>query len=178
MRVAILGLAFAIAGVAAAGTAMGQPAAPMEHHDAKVKIPSTSLTITAEGKSVTLSLADLQAMPQRTLKVHNGHSNVDETYTGVGMDDLLKKFGLTLENGGAKKVYHSYVRVEGTDKYFVLYSASELEAGLHSGDAIVALTVNGAPLTEDGKFKFVAGAEKKPARWVTNVEKISIVTVE
>ncbi len=174
MRVWILGMA-----LAGAGTALGQAAPAMaEHHEAKVKIPSNSLTITAEGKSVTMSVADLQAMPQRTLKVHNGHSNVDETYTGVGMDELLKKFGLTLENGGAKKVYQSYVKVEGTDKYFVLYSASELEAGLHAGDAIVALTVNGQPLTEDGKFKFVAGAEKKPARWVTNVEKISIVTVE
>jgi hypothetical protein len=174
MRVADLGLA-----MMAAATALGQAApATMEHHDAKVKIPSTSLTITTEGKSVRLSLSDLQAMPQRTLKVHNGHSKIDQTYTGVGMDELLKKFGITLDDGGAKKVYHTYVRFEGTDKYFVLYSASELEPSLHTGDAILALTVNGQPLTEDGKFKLVAGAEKKPARWVTNVEKIAIVTVE
>ncbi len=95
-------------------------------------------------------------MPQRTLAVHNGHSNVDESYTGVGLSDLLTKCGYTLESNGARKVYHSYVRAEGTDKYFVLYSAAELEPGLHTGDAIVALTVNGKPLTEDGQFKFVA----------------------
>ncbi len=162
-----------------AGVASGQAApSTMEHHEQKVKIPSRNLAITASGKTSTLSLADLQAMPQRTIVVHNGHSNVDESYTGVGLSDLLTKCGYTLENNGAKKVYHSYVRAEGTDKYFVLYSAAELEPGLHTGDAIVALTVNGKPLTEDGQFKFVAEGEKKPARWVTNLSSLTIVTVE
>jgi hypothetical protein len=162
-----------------AGTAAyAQAPAAMEHHEAKVKIPSTSLTITADGKSVTFSLAEMLAMPQRTVKVHNGHSNAEETYTGVGMDELLKKFGVTLENGGAKKVYHTYVRVEGTDNYFVLYSASELERELHTGDALLALSVNGKPLAEDGQFKVVVEDDKKPARWVTNVNRVGIVTVE
>ncbi len=174
MKFAAMALVLGIAGVAE-----GQAApAGMEHHEQKVKVASTSLTIHVAGKTSTLSLGDLQAMPQRTMVVHNGHSNVDESYTGVGLSDLLARYGFTLENGGAKKVYHSYVRAEGTDHYFVLYSASELEPGLHTADAIVALTVNGKPLTEDGQFKFVAGAEKKPARWVTNLSSLTIVTVE
>ena len=137
------------------------------------------LAVTVAGKApATLSLADVQAMPQRTLVVHNGHSNVDETYSGVGLSDLLAKYGLTVEGTGAKKVYHSYVRAEGTDGYWVLYSASELEAGLHMGDAIAAIGLNGKPLEADGAFKIVAGAEKRPARWVKNLKSLTIVTVK
>ena len=165
--------------VAAALTCTVASAQTMEeHHEHKVKVASTTLTLTAAGKTVTFSPADLAAMPQRTLVVHNGHSNVDETYTGAAVSDLLAKYGFTLENGGARKVYHSYVRAEGTDHYYVLFSASELEPTLHAGDAIIALTVNGQPLTEDGKFKFIAGGDKKPARWVTNLSALSIVTVD
>ena len=149
-----------------------------EHHEHKVKVASTSLLVVAGGKTTTLKLADLQAMPQRQLMVHNAHSNVDETYTGVGLSDLLAKFGLSLEGSGAKGVYHSYVRAEGTDKYYVIYSASELEGALHTGDAIVALMVDGKPLTEDGEFKMVVGGDKKPARWVTNLAKLAVVSVD
>ena len=164
------------------GFAAGQAAAPAagmeEHHEHKTKVASTSLTVTAAGKTATLTPADLKAMPQRTVVVHNGHSNVEETYTGVGLSDLLAKYGLTLDNGGAKQVYHSYVRAEGTDHYFVLFSATELEDKVHTGDAIVALTIDGKPLTEDGKFKMVLAGEKRPARWVTNLSSLSIVTVQ
>ncbi len=149
-----------------------------EHHENKVKVPSQTLTVKANGSTATLTPADLAAMPQRQLVVHNGHSNVDETYTGVGLSDLLAKYGYTLDNGGAKKVYHSYVRAEGTDHYYVLFSASELETNLHTGDSIVALTVDGKPLTEDGRFKLVVAGEKRPARWVTNLASLTIVTVE
>ena len=160
-----------------AQTAAADPMA-MEHHEAKAGVPSTSLAVTVAGKTVTLTPADLQAMPQRTLMVHNGHSRVDETYGGVEMSELLARYGLTLEGAGAKKVYHSYVKAEGTDGYWVLYSASELEPSLHTGDALVAISLNGKPLAGDGAFKMVAGAEKKPARWVKNLKALTIVTVE
>ena len=150
----------------------------MEHHDSRPKVKSTTVTVTAGGKSTTLTMADLQAMPQRTLRVHNGHNNQDETYTGIGMSDLLAKFGLTLDNGGAQKVYHSYVRATGTDKYWVLYSATELEPAIATWDSILAIAMDGKPIEADGAFKIVAGGERRPARWVTNLTALNIVTVE
>jgi len=153
-------------------------AMPMDHGSAKPAVPSHTLTITANGKSVTMSMADLQALPQRTLRVHNGHNNQDETYTGVGLDDLLAKYGVSLANGNAHKVYHSYLKAEGTDKYWVLYSASEVIPELHTWDAIVAITVNGQPILADGEFRMVAGGERRPARWVNNLSSLTIVTLE
>jgi hypothetical protein len=153
-------------------------AMPMDHGSAKPSTPSHSLTVTANGKSVTLSMDDLKAMPQRTLRVHNGHNNQDELYTGVGLDDLLAKYGISLANGNAHKVYHTYIKAEGTDKYWVLYSASEVIPELHTWDAIVALTLDGSPIAASGDFKMVAGGERRPARWVSNLSSLTIVTLE
>jgi len=150
---------------------------PMDHGSAK-STPSHTLTVTANGKSATLTVADIKAMPQRTLRVHNGHNNQDETYTGVGLDDLLAKYGISLANGNAHKVYHSYLKAEGTDKYWVLYSASEVIPELHTFDAIIAISVNGEPILADGEFRIVAGGERRPARWVNNLSALTIVTLE
>jgi hypothetical protein len=167
----LAGLAIAAHGQAGMGEMHQMP-------PAKKPIPSASLVITVDGKSMTYTLAQLQAMPQRVLGVRNTHVNAEESYAGVGVDDLLAKFGITLANGGAQRIYHSYVRAEGTDHYFVLYSASELQPTLHTGDAIIALTLNGKPLGEDGAFKIVVAGEQKPARWVRNLASLTLVTVQ
>jgi hypothetical protein len=157
----------------------GTRAEPMgEMHEHQAAAPSVSLALVAGGKTTTLSVADLQAMPQRTLTVHNAHTRVDETYVGVALSDLLGKQGVTADGAGAKRVYHSYVRAEGTDGYWVVYSASEVEGAIHKGDVIVAVTMDGKPLAEDGRFKLVASEEQKPARWVRNLKTLTFVTVE
>ncbi len=86
----------------------------LDHGNAKPAVQSHTLTVTANGKSITLSMADLKAMPQRTLRVHNGHNNQDETYTGVGLDDLLAKYGISLANGNARAGKAlSYIKARG-----------------------------------------------------------------
>ena len=139
---------------------------------------STSLSVTANGKTISFSLQDLAGFPQRTVTVHNGHSNVDEQYAGVAVSDLLARFGVTLLNGGAKAVYHSYLRATGIDGYFVLLSDSEVESAMHTGDVIVATAQDGKPLGTDGAFKLVSSEDKRPARWVRNLKYITMVTVE
>ena len=172
----LLQRAVLLVGVWGAGRAQSAAMA-MEPHEAKTAERSTALSVRVNGKAASLTLNEVKAMPQRTLTVRNGHSGSDETYSGVGLDDLLSKFGVTLEGAGAKRVYQSYVKATGTDHYWVLYSAAELEAGLRATDAIVALTLDGKPLETDGAFKLVVAGEKKPARWVRNLAALSIVTV-
>jgi hypothetical protein len=49
---------------------------------------------------------------------------------------------------------------------------------MHAGDVIVALTLDGKPLTEDGAFKLVSTEDKRPARWVRNLMALTLVGVE
>jgi hypothetical protein len=150
----------------------------MPEHVHAASAPSTSLTLDVDGKTTTLSLAELQALPHKTITVHNAHTQMNETYTGVALDELLGRYGAALDKTSQKRILHSYLRVEGTDHYFVLYSAAEIEGAIHNGDVIVATGMNGNGLGEDGAIKLVASGDKKPMRWVRNLTKITLVTVD
>jgi hypothetical protein len=63
----------------------------MTEHAHEMTPPSTSLTLTVEGKVTVLTVADLQALPQKTVAVKNEHAKLDESYSGVMLGDLLAK---------------------------------------------------------------------------------------
>jgi hypothetical protein len=164
-----------------AGARAGAQAMPMGGHEEMAKkpsVPSTSLVVTVDGKATTFSLAELKAMPQQTLTAKNGHTSMQETYTGPSVGDVLAKCGFAYDSKTAKRVYHSYVKAEGTDGYWVLYSASELMPILRETGSVIAFTVDGKPLGEEGEFKIVIAGERRPARWVRNLKGLTVVTVE
>jgi hypothetical protein len=150
----------------------------MEEHAHAPAAPSTSLTLTIDGKATTLSVAELQAMPQTTVMVHNEHKKVDESYTGVLLGALLAKYGFPVDKTTHRKMLRSYLVAEGTDKYWVLYSVTEVEGTEHNGDVIVATGMNGKPLGDDGNFKLVDSGDKKPQRWVRNLTSITVKSAE
>jgi hypothetical protein len=150
----------------------------MTEHDHAPVPPSTSLTVTVDGKATTLSVAELQAMPQKTVTVHNEHTKADESYTGVLLGDLLAKYGFPVEKTTQKKMLRSYLVAEGTDKYWVLYSVTEVEGSEHNGEVIVATSVGGKPLGADGQFKLVDSGDRKPQRWVRNLKSITVKSAE
>lgn len=173
IRVALLFAAVTIATTSSALTAQTQS---MPTH---AKAPaSTELKLTVEGKTTTLSVADLASMPQKTITVHNEHTKADETYTGVSLGELLSKYGFPVDQSTHRKMLHSYISAEGTDKYWVLYSLTEIESSEHNADVIVATSIAGKPLGDDGQLKLISTGDKKPQRWVRNLAAITVVTVQ
>jgi hypothetical protein len=179
VKQAVLACAVAVFGSVAAlgqtssgamgGMEMAKPAAA----------PSTSLTIHVDGKEMTFSVAELKALPQKTVNVHNEHTKADESYSGPLLGDLLAKAGFVADKTTQKKMLHSFLRAEGTDKYWVVYSLTEVEASEHNGDVIVATSMNGGKdLGADGELKLVSTEDKKPQRWVRNLTAITLTTVE
>lgn len=159
-------------------TAQAAPMGQMAEHAHAPSVPSTSLTLTVDGKATTLSVAELQAMPQKTVSVHNEHTKMDEIYSGVLLGDLLAKYGLPVDQTTHKKMLRSYLLAEGMDKYWVVYSVAEIEASAHNADVIVATSIDGKPLGEDGQLKLVDSADKKPQRWVRNLTAITVKSAE
>ncbi len=168
-------LATVLAVLTPSNIAHGQ-AAP-EHAHAKAPA-STELKVIVDGKSTTLTLAELAAMPQKTVTVHNEHTKADETYAGVPLGELLAKYGFAVGQSTHRKMLRTYISAEGTDKYWVLFSATEVESSEHSADVIIATSMNGKPLGDDGALKLIDNADKKPERWVRNLTTITLVTVE
>lgn len=149
----------------------------MPQHEHTKGVPSTQLELTLNSKLATITLADLSALPQKTVKVHNEHTQKDETYTGVALSDLLAKYGFAVGQPTHRAMLHSYIAAEGTDKYWVLYSLTEIEPSEHEAQVIVATSINGAPLGEDGQLKLIDTADKRPQRWVRNLSAIRVVNV-
>jgi hypothetical protein len=150
----------------------------MEEHTHAPAAPSTNLTLTVDGRAVTLSVAELQAMPQKMVTVHNEHTKTDETYTGVLLGDLLAKYGFPVDKTTQRKMLRSYLVAEGTDRYGVLYSVTEIESSEHNGEVIVATSMGGKPLGDDGQFKLIDSGDKKPQRWVRNLSAITVEMIE
>jgi hypothetical protein len=141
--------------------------------------PSTHLTIkTYEGKTLTLSPEELAALPHKSVSVFNAHSKANEIYSGVPLADLLSKVGVPLGESVRGKVFLTGVVASGVDGYGVLYSLAEVDPSIHTGDVIVADTVDGKKLDKDGAFKMVSSEERRPARWVRNLASISVLKVE
>jgi hypothetical protein len=161
-----------------AQTAAKEAMGSMAEHAKPLAPPSTSLTVTVDGKATTFSVADLQAMPQTTVTVFNEHTKAEETYSGVLLGDLLAKNGLPVDKTTHRKMLRSYLAAEGTDKYWVLYSVTEIEASEHNANVIVATSMGGKPLGDDGQLKLIDSADKKPQRWVRNLSAITVKSAE
>ena len=179
---AIAALLFVLAplSLAAQATAGQDSKAPdgmaMEHAKAPVP-PSKSVSITFEGRVTILTLEDLLNLPQVTVNVHNAHSNQDETYTGPLVSDVLAKAGLVSSRETQPLILHSSVVATGTDHYYVLYSAAEVEPAFSTGKVIVAVMKSGLPDKDGGLIQLVNTTDAKPARWVHGLASLNVMSL-
>lgn len=158
--------------------AVAVPAQDMDHH-ARPTVLSTQLKITGlDGKSITLSPEEFAALPHKTVSVFNSHAKINERYSGVPLTELLAKVAVPLGEQVKGKLFLTGIVAEGADHYDVLYALAEVDPSIHTGDVLVADSVDDHKLEKDGAFKMVSTEEKRPARWVRNLTSITVVEVK
>ena len=148
------------------------------HHDKPPVPPSKTLVVSFEGRSITMSVEDLLKMPQTTVHVHNAHRNTDESYTGPLLADVLDKVGLHGTREFEPIILHSSIVATGTDHYFVLYSAAEVQPGFSNGKVIIAVMKADLPNTEGGLIQLVNTSDAKPARWVHGLANLNVMSIK
>jgi hypothetical protein len=131
-----------------------------------------------DGSTFHITPAELKVMPHKTISVFNAHIKKQESYSGVPLADLLLKVHAPVGDALKGKLFATGVLAEGTDGYKVLYSIAEVDPVMHTGDVIVADTVNGEPLTTTGAFQLINTEDKRPARWVRNLDSITVIPVD
>jgi DMSO/TMAO reductase YedYZ molybdopterin-dependent catalytic subunit len=127
-------------------------------------------------KPLTLSLSDLDAMPQKTYAA-SPRDGKPQSYQGVLLSELLNRAGAAQGSklrGGAMA---TYVLAQGSDNYRVIFSIAELDSDFQDSQVLVADKLNDAPLGEAGPFRLIVPQDKRPARWVRNLVAIKVVTV-
>jgi DMSO/TMAO reductase YedYZ molybdopterin-dependent catalytic subunit len=137
--------------------------------------PKRALTITGDVSTpLTLSLADLKAMPRTTVTADEQGRPVK--YEGVLVSELLTRAGAPMGRGMGGNGLSAYVRAIAGDDYEVLFSLGELDAGLTSNDIIVADTADGKPLFDyQGPLRIIAPHDKRGARSVRMLLRLDVV---
>jgi hypothetical protein len=144
---------------------------------ASPKPASDELRVSAYTKheDLKLKVADLKAMPRTTVSVHNEHLKADETYSGVRLAEVLAKMGAPLGHDLRGVALSGYIVATGSDGYVAVIALAEVDPSFHSGEVIVADTMNGEALDpKSGPFKLVVTEDKRPARWVRNLVSIEL----
>jgi hypothetical protein len=133
------------------------------------------LLISTSHGAAKLSGADIKGAPHVTVTVHNPHANTDETYSGVRLADLLSKFGAPLGKDLRGAALANYLVATGSDGYKAVLALAEVDPDFHSGEVVVADTMDGKPLdAHSGPFKLVVSEDKRPARSVRNLVSIEL----
>jgi DMSO/TMAO reductase YedYZ molybdopterin-dependent catalytic subunit len=145
--------------------------APLYGQDADAK-----LTIAGDVTNpLTLTKADLAKLPRTSVTV-KGEGDEETTYEGVLLYEILKQAGAPVGKQLMGKALATYVLAEARDGYQVVYALPEFDPSFTDNKVIVADTVNGKPLFQyQGPFRLVVPAEKKGARSIRMLEKITVV---
>lgn len=138
--------------------------------------PRDTLVLTADPNHapIALSPAEFHALPHIAVTVHNGHTNAAETYSGVSLATLLAKVNAPMGKELRGAAMTSYLIATGSDGYSVVLSLAEVDPSFHGGDVLVADTRDGQPLGDSGPFKLIVSEDKRPARWVRNLDSIAL----
>jgi hypothetical protein len=179
LLVAALGMGMATVGAAGQEIQFGesQPAPkPGAMHMEQGKSAPGPLRISFGDRSEEFSATVLAGMPHVTVNVYNEHAKVNQTFSGVPLISLLTKVGVVEKPRG--KDFRLYLVAQGADGYQVVYSVGEVTPDVRDGTTIVADSVDGKPLTDNGVFQLVTTGEKRPARWVRNLVSIRAMTAQ
>jgi hypothetical protein len=135
-----------------------------------------TLVLTAELYHVPVALtpAEFHALPHVTVMVHNGHTNTDESYSGVPLATLLAMVNAPTGKELRGESLAVYVIATGTDGYSAVLSLAEADPNFHGGQVLVADACDGRPLGKNGPFQLIVSEDKHPARWVRNLDSIEL----
>ena len=125
-------------------------------------------------KPLTLSAADLAAMP-RTTAVAKDKQGVEHSFSGVALRDIFKEAGVTTGRQLRGENLAKYVLVTCADNYQVVFSLAELDSSFTDRVVILADQMEGKPLPAGvGPFRIIVPGEKKPARNCFQVTGIAV----
>ena len=134
-----------------------------------------ALQVTGEVLSpLNLTLDQLKQFPAHQVNVKD-KKGLPHRYTGVYVQDVLTKAGVTTGHDLKGENLTKYVLAECSDGYQVLYSLAELDSSFTDHPAIIAYQMDGQALLETkGPLRMVMPEDKKPARSCFQLKSLSV----
>lgn len=149
----------------------------------KLEVRSATSTVTGVGGGVstqfqlsgavarpaTFDVTALQALTPVTRTVGAN------TYTGVGLWDLVNAAGISTNAAVKNDLLGFYVVATGSDGYRTVISLAEISPDFGNQPDMVAYAMNGAPLTTNGFARLVIPNDGKAGRYVSNLISLEVV---
>jgi DMSO/TMAO reductase YedYZ molybdopterin-dependent catalytic subunit len=128
-------------------------------------------------KPLSLTLADIKAMPRTTVTIGDEGSRM--AYEGVLVGLVLQRAGAPLGRDFSGKAVASYVLATAKDGYQVVFSLGELDPAVANNEIIIADTVDGKPLFDyQGPFRLVAPHDKRGVRGIRMLQRLEVVRLQ
>ena len=137
---------------------------------------SGSVQVRVAGKEIrTFNESDLASLPRSSVTA-GAHDEKPSLWEGVALVELLRRAGAPLDKQLRGREMTKFVRVTAADGYQVVFSLTELDAAFGDRNVLVVDRQDGHPLYgKDGPLRLVVAGDKRPARWVREVETIEVV---
>lgn len=120
---------------------------------------------------------DLAALARHTVRASD-HGRPPAEYRGVRLIDVLQLAGVQAGPTLRGPRLAEAVLVEARDGYRVVFALAELDSAFTEKQVLLVDQKDGAALdAEAGPWRLVIPDEKRPARWIRQVTRISVVTV-
>lgn len=124
--------------------------------------------------AVPLDAATLAGLPRAAATGSSHGQNLQ--CEGVPLSALLRAAGALPEQGLRGAGLSRYVLITARDGYRVIYSLAELDPTLGNKQTLLADRCDGKPLDDqDGPLRLISADESRAARWVRQVQSITVV---
>jgi DMSO/TMAO reductase YedYZ molybdopterin-dependent catalytic subunit len=135
-----------------------------------------SVQILVAGKvTATFSESDLANLPRSSITA-GAHDEKPSLWEGVALAELLRRAGAPTDKQLRGREMAKFVRVTAADGYQVVFSLTELDAAFGDRNVLLVDRQDGHPLSQkDGPLRLVVMGDKRPARWIREVETIEVV---
>jgi hypothetical protein len=136
------------------------------------------LTVQLEdGKSVSLSRSDIEALPHINVAV--GKSDDPTQYEAVSLSSVLEKAGVTFGESVKGKRPATCLLVKAADNYQVVFALPELDPAFTDKQFVLEFLRNAKALDDKvGPYHIVIPDGKRMARWVRQVMALKIASVQ
>jgi hypothetical protein len=135
------------------------------------------VTVQADaGKQVILSRSDIESLAH--IQVTAGTPADPVVFEGVTLRSVLEKAGVGFGESLKGKRLASCLMIQAADGYRVMVALPELDPAFTDKKVLLVFLRNGKPMDEkEGPYRVVIPDEKRMARWVRQVTKLTIVEV-
>jgi Oxidoreductase molybdopterin binding domain len=119
--------------------------------------------------------AEIGRLPHISIVVE-GQGGRSRKFAGVALCDLLESAGMDLGGEQRPAALTTYLWVEGSDGFRVLFSGAEVHRFIGAGEILLADSEDGQAIPKsDGPYRLVVVSDKVHARWMRQVRALYVI---